>query len=176
MTSCVALVRGINVGRAKRIAMADLRGMVAGLGHSNVRTLLNSGNVVFEAKRANTGRIAAALREAIGRTFDIDAQVVVVTAAELREAIDENPLDVGDPARFLVAFTGDAAALESAAGLAAKNWAPETLALGKKTAYLGCANGILDSRLLQALTRELGETFTTRNWSTVLKLDAAASP
>ncbi len=63
MTECVALIRGINVGRGKRIAMADLRGMVAELGHTNVRTLLNSGNVLFQSKRPNAlpsaGSIAA---------------------------------------------------------------------------------------------------------------------
>jgi hypothetical protein len=58
MTECIALLRGINVGRAKRIAMADLRGLFVDLGHKEVRTLLNSGNVLFQCARPNTGKLA----------------------------------------------------------------------------------------------------------------------
>jgi uncharacterized protein (DUF1697 family) len=175
MTACVALIRGINVGRAKRIAMAQLRDMVEGLGHENVRTLLNSGNVVFDARRAHTGKIALALRKGIEERFGICAHVVVVTAAELRAAIDENPCMVEDPSRFLVAFVGDTSVLGSAAGLVGKAWAPETLAIGKRAAYIGCPNGIHDSKLMQAFSRATGESCTARNWSTVLKLSEAAA-
>ena len=62
MTRCIAFLRGINVGRAKRIAMADLRALIEGLGFSEVRTLLNSGNVVFDATRPDQGKIALAIQ------------------------------------------------------------------------------------------------------------------
>ena len=175
MTACVALIRGINVGRAKRIAMAELRDMVERQGHENVRTLLNSGNVVFDAKRANTAKIALALRKGIEERFGIAAHVVVVTAAELRATIDENPCKIDDPARFLVAFVDDPALLGSASGLAETGWAPETLAIGKRAAYIGCPTGIHDSKLLQAFSRATGGVSTARNWSTVLKLSEAAA-
>ena len=61
MTECIALLRGINVGRAKRIAMAQLRDLFVDLGHENVRTVLNSGNVLFRCGRANTGKLALAI-------------------------------------------------------------------------------------------------------------------
>jgi uncharacterized protein (DUF1697 family) len=86
MTVCVALLRGINVGKAKRIAMADLRALIEGLGYTDVRTLLNSGNVVFSASRGATAAIAAAIEKAIVARFGFSAAVVVVTAKEL-EAI-----------------------------------------------------------------------------------------
>ena len=65
MSRCIALLRGINVGRAKRIAMADLRELVAGFGHANVRTVLNSGNVLFDAARGDPARLAATIEAAI---------------------------------------------------------------------------------------------------------------
>ena len=175
VTECVALIRGINVGRAKRVAMSDLRDMVAGLGHANVRTLLNSGNAVFDAKRASTGKLALDIRKGIKDAFDISARVVVLTAAELRATVAANPLQVGDPSRFLVAFVTVPEALENAKTLAGESWAPERLALGTRAAYIWCANGILESRLLQAFVRATGESVTTRNWSTVMKLNAAVS-
>ena len=173
MTECIALLRGINVGRAKRIAMSDLRDLVTGLGHRNVRTLLNSGNVVFEAKGARPGKLAIDIRAAIEEECGVSAHVVVVTAADLRAAIDENPLPVADPPRFLVAFVADPVQLEGAKALVAKSWAPERMAVGSRAAYLWCPNGSIESKVLKAFVRATGETATTRNWATVLKLDSA---
>lgn len=177
MTECVALLRGINVGRAKRVAMADLRELVAGLGHANVRTVLNSGNVVFGAARGDTGALAAAIAAGIEARFGFASRVVVVTAAELAAIVQENPLlDVGtNPSRLLVAFVAQPAALDAAVPLLREAWAPDALAVGRRAAYLWCADGVIGSRLSQAFGRQFGETATTRNWSTVLKLQAAAS-
>jgi uncharacterized protein (DUF1697 family) len=80
MTECIALFRGINVGRAKRIAMSELRSLVVGLGHENVRTLLNSGNVLFRCARPNTGRLALAIQNAMADSCGISASVTVITA------------------------------------------------------------------------------------------------
>ena len=63
MSTCIALIRGINVGKNKRLAMADLREMMADLGHTNVRTLLNSGNVVFQSKNSNSAKIGRGHRK-----------------------------------------------------------------------------------------------------------------
>lgn len=177
MTECIALIRGINVGKAKRIAMADLRGLVAGLGHGNVRTLLNSGNVVFQATRPNTNKIGVSIQAGIQSEFGISAQVVVVTAAELSNIVQHNPLlDVAtDPARFLVAFVSQPGVLAKVAPLVKEPFAPDQLAIGAQAAYLWCANGILESKLLKAFVRATGDTATTRNWTTVLKLYAIAS-
>jgi uncharacterized protein (DUF1697 family) len=70
MTQCIALLRGINVGRAKRVPMADLRALVEGLGFSNVRTLLNTGNVVFETPRPGVAKISTLIEGAIQRNSD----------------------------------------------------------------------------------------------------------
>lgn len=176
MTPCIALLRGINVGRAKRIAMADLRDLVTGLGHTNVRTLLNSGNVVFEAKRAGATKLASGIQAAIASSFGISSNVVVITAADLAAIVQDNPLRerIADPSRFLVAFAMSPAVLARITPLIEESWTPDRLAIGMRAAYISCAGGILESRLLAAVTRLAGETATTRNWSTVLKLQAAA--
>jgi uncharacterized protein (DUF1697 family) len=177
MGTCIALLRGINVGKAKRIAMADLKKLVAGLGHKHVRTLLNSGNVVFEAPRAGTGKIARELEQAIETRFGFGVKVVVITAAELAAVVDENPLRsvVRNPARCLVAFTATPATLAKIVPLTEVSWPADQLAIGPRAAYLWCAEGILKSELATAFLRFAGDAATTRNWATVLKLQALAS-
>src|SRR5271156_1985994 len=115
MSECIALIRGINVGRNKRVAMADLRVMMVDLGHSNVRTLLNSGNVLFQSKRPNVAKIAASIEAAINETCGFSAAVTVITAQELDRIVNENPLLhlVDDHARHLVAFVTHSKHLET---------------------------------------------------------------
>jgi len=177
-TRCVALLRGVNVGRARRVAMADLRRLAEDLGHTGVGTLLNSGNLVFTAMSPDTGEHASRLRTAIVRECGFDAPVVVVTAAELAAVVREDPLGgiADDPARYLVAFVPDAGSLEALRRLLDEPWSPEAVALGRRAAYLWCARGVADSRLAQACLRLGGEGITTRNWTTVLKLMEAVGP
>ena len=85
----VALIRGINVGRAKRVAMADLRSLVEDLGYSNVCTLLNSGNVVFTALGGSAVNLAPGIEEALVTKLGVSAKVIVLTAAELASSGDE---------------------------------------------------------------------------------------
>jgi uncharacterized protein (DUF1697 family) len=172
----VALIRGINVGKAKRVAMVDLRALVESLGYRDVRTLLNSGNVVFTAPgtgEAGAGpRIEAAMTERLG----VSARVTVLTAAELAAAVAENPLlaVAGDPARLLVSVLSNPADRQRLEALARQDWAPEAFALGTRVAYLWCAGGILDSSLNAAVNRVLGDATTARNWATLTKLLALA--
>jgi uncharacterized protein (DUF1697 family) len=172
----IALIRGINVGRAKRVAMADLRTLVQELGYGDVRTLLNSGNVVFTAGAAK-GDPAARIETALASTLGVSASVVVLTAAQLGAAVNDNPLGeiATDPSRLLVAFCRSSAQLKSLTPLKKEKWGAEVLAVGSQAAYLWCAGGIIESRLALAIGRILGDAVTTRNWSTVLKLRALAA-
>lgn len=174
MTTFTALLRGINVGRAKRVAMADLRRLFADLGYADVRTLLNSGNVVFAAKSPDAVGHARAIRAAIEREFGFTAPVIVVTAAALAAILLENPLRdaADDPARHLVAFVQDPRTLDLSKPLLARSWSPEAFALGKRAAYLWCAGGVADSEIVKAFTRLTGATATTRNWTTASKIQA----
>ncbi len=173
MNRQVALIRGINVGKAKRVAMGDLRAMVEGLGYTDVHTLLNSGNVVYTVPPRVKGDPAARIQEGIAGKLGVSARVLVVTAEDMSTVIADNPIgDVGDPSRFLVSFLSDPADLAKLKPLAEQDWAPDALALGKRVVYLWCAKGILESDAAKAVGKALGDAATARNWATVLKLDA----
>ena len=168
----VALIRGINVGRAKRVAMADLRAMVEGLGYRNVRTLLNSGNVVFTGSRAAPETIASRIEKALERKIGVSARVIVLSAAELARIVEENSL-VGiatNPSRLLVVVFGEVANRKLVEPLLKENWRPDGLALGGRAAYMWCPKAMLESRLPVAVGRVLGDAVTTRNWATIMKL------
>jgi uncharacterized protein (DUF1697 family) len=170
----VALIRGINVGRAKRVAMADLRAIVEDLGYGDVRTLLNSGNVVFTARGTAARRAAAGIQAGLASRLGVSARVTVLTAAELAVVVAENPLcEVAtNPSRLLVTFLNDPACGLRLVPLAQLVWTPEVLALGARVAYVWCPEGLLASRLQDAISRVVGDAATTRNWGTVTKLHA----
>lgn len=174
----VALLRGINVGRAKRVAMEDLRALVAELGYGDVRTLLNSGNVVYTAPGVAPDEAAARIEAAIRARLGITSRVTVLTAAEVAAAVAGNPLgDVADnPSRLFVAVLRDPADRAKLEPLAERDWGREVLALGERVAYLWCPDGSTGSQLPEAVGRALGDAVTTRNWATLTKLHALAEP
>jgi len=171
------LLRGINVGRAKRVAMADLRALVEGLGYRDVRTLLNSGNVVFTAPPAVQGDPAARIEKSLEKRLGVSARVTVLTAAELAAIVKGNPLlgVAGDHSRLLVVVLNDAADRTKLQPLLKQEWAPDVLALGKRVAYVWCSEGILESRLAETISRLLRDASTARNWATILKRHALTS-
>nr|WP_295083397.1 DUF1697 domain-containing protein [uncultured Roseateles sp.] len=173
--ACVALLRGINVGKAKRIAMADLREILSEtLGFTEVRTLLNSGNALFTATPSQLSGAAAAIAAAIEQRCGFSVAVIVVSASELREVIAQNPLLARqpDPSQLMVAFLASAQTHAKLQALCQQDWGKEAFALGKRAAYLHCASGVIDSPLAKAFARATGEAATSRNWHTVLKLQA----
>ena len=173
----IAFIRGINVGRAKRVAMADLRKLVADLGYGDVRTLLNSGNIVFTTPRITAAKSAAArIETAMAKTLGVSARVFVLSAEDLAKAIAANPLAkiATEPSRFLVAIVDDPADLKELSRLKKQDWGGEALAIGQRVAYVWCPSGILASKLLVEVMRLLGDAATTRNWATMLKLAALA--
>ena len=168
----VAFIRGINVGRAKRVAMADLKAVLEDFGYTEVRTLLNSGNVVFTAPKDTPAEAAERIERALLLRLDVAARVVVLTAAELAKVVAENTLlDVADDhSKLLVAVPLNAADMPKLEPLLAQDWDDDAFALGKRAAYLWCTAGNLESRLAKAVSRALKEAVTTRNWATMLKL------
>jgi uncharacterized protein (DUF1697 family) len=173
----VALIRGINVGRAKRVAMADLRALFADLGYRDARTLLASGNVVFTADRSAGAKAARRIETAMAERLGVPARVTVLTAATLAEAIAANPLGAvaGDPARLLVAVLANPEARSKLEPLVSRDWTPEAVALGNGVAYLWCPNGVIASALAEVVSRIVGDGVTMRNWSTMTKLVALAT-
>ena len=174
----VALLRGINVGTAKRLAMEELRSLMTDLGYSEVRTLLNSGNVVFSSPARNgdpSRRIGAEIEKRLG----VRSRVTVLTAAELDVAVRGNSLVkvATHPSRLLVgvlASRDDRARLEP---LARQRWRRgERLALGERVCYLWCPDGVAKSRVMEEVEKVLGDAVTSRNWGTIQKLHGLLQP
>jgi uncharacterized protein (DUF1697 family) len=173
----IALLRGINVGKANRIAMADLRTLLEGLGFTGVSTLLNSGNAVFSASQGTSAGYAADISAAITRQLQRKVPVIVKSAQELDTIASANPWanSAPDPARLVVAFAQDNTLLAGLDAIRTLLVAPEEFVIGRHAAYLHCVSGILESKAGKALLGKAGQTVTTRNWATVLKLQALAS-
>ena len=177
MPTYIALLRGINVGKAKRVPMAELRALLGELGFTRVSTLLNSGNAVFRASKGTAPQLAAAIAAALLTRLNVDVPVIVKTSKELAAVIAGNPLatQAADHSSVLVAFTQETQTLAALGAIAALVVPPEQFALGQHAAYLHCVNGILESQAGAALLGKLGQSATSRNWATVLKLQALAS-
>ncbi len=170
----VALLRGINVGKAKRIAMADLRQLVEELGFGQVKTLLTSGNVVFTARPGDAITAADRIQTAIASTLGVFSRVTVISAAELARAIADDPLTkiAVDPSRMLFAVATDPLGMRALQPLAREDWVPEALALSDRIAWIWSPHGVLDSKAAAAINRALKDAVTMRNRATMQKLHA----
>lgn len=174
MPRFVALFRGINVGKAKRIAMVDLRALLTSMGYDNVQTLLNSGNAVFDSTGTASHKHATRIQTAVAESLGVDCLVVVKSARDMAQVVADNPLagQPLDPSRLLVALTPDSDALATLAPLGHSDWGHEKLHIGQHAAYVWCADGILQSKAAVALMKGLADNGTTRNWATVEKIHA----
>ena len=185
MASHVALLRGINVGGRNKVPMADLREVVASLGHTGVTTYIQSGNVLFDTAETDTARLAAALETAIGDRFGIWASVVVLSRDELAGVLAANPYqDEPNPKLVHVVFLNAdppedlldrIAAAESA--VAAKG-SRDTVQAAGRALFLHTPDGFGTSELAQVLFRIISPpakqkqalAATARNWATSTKL------
>lgn len=177
--SYVALLRGINVGKAKRISMADLRATVAGLGFEHVRTLLNSGNVVFTSPRPLSDNVGGRIETALEKRTGVWARVTMLTAPELAGIVRANPLAkvATNPSRYMVAVLTSASDRKLLTPLVKREWEGEAIALGERVAYFWVPNGITKSLIAVELARLLRDGVTTRNFATMSKLhDMLDSP
>jgi len=174
----VALFKGINVGKAKRIAMDDLRLLFGKLGYTDVQTLLNSGNAVFSAAAEPALKLAEQIRQAVLTKTGVDALVIVKSSKDVAAIVADNALGTvaTDPSRLLVAMTNDNKALKPVEALANASWGDDRIHVGKHAAYLWCANGVLESEALEALLKGLKGAGTTRNWTTLNKIHALMDP
>jgi uncharacterized protein (DUF1697 family) len=168
----VGLLRGVNIGRSTRVAMAELRALVEQLGYHGVRTILNSGNVVFAGPRAPATRVAGQVELALARHLGVTVRGVVLTARELAAAVAANPLVeiASDPSRLVLAVPSNPKGLVRIKPLLEKDWAPEAIAAGPRAAYFWCPGGFHDSPAAEAVRRAFGDSVTMRNWATVGKL------
>jgi uncharacterized protein (DUF1697 family) len=174
-TTHIALLRGVNNVGSRRVAMADLRAAFERLGFLDVRTLLNSGNVVFSKPRGRGEDVLAGVRRGLVAELGFTWFVAVLAGDDVVAAVRENPLakvGAANPSRMLVVVPGAASELARLKPLLKQRWGPEKLALGKRVAYLWCAEGVAASDLWPAVERALEGACTARNLATMTKLAA----
>lgn len=182
MPTHVALLRGINVGGQNKVAMADLREVVTALGHGDVATYIQSGNVVFSTEQTDTVALAAALERSIATSLSVPARVVVLSREELAQVARDNPYPAEpDPRAVHAVFLSGgplpdvAERVAAAQQLAAQQGSRDGAQLIGRTIFLHTPDGYGRSDLAAALVK-LGQkktdtvTGTARNWATVTKL------
>ena len=178
LTTHIALLRAVNVGGRGKVAMADLRKLLADLGFEAPQSLLQSGNLTFRSELAGAALEALLEREAKAR-LDLATDFIVRTAAEWDRVVAANPFPAmakDDPSHLVVMplkVTPDAAGLE-----ALRAWIPgrEAIEATDRDLYITYPDGIGTSKLTGAvIERRVGTRGTARNWNTVTKLAALAA-
>jgi uncharacterized protein (DUF1697 family) len=184
MPTHVALLRGINVGGRNKVAMADLRQVVASLGHADVATYIQSGNVVFSTAETDTAALAEALEQAIAAALGVRVRVVVVSREELAQVMRDNPYsDEPNPKAVHAVFLGAAPGPDVADSVADARRQAEQKQQGTRdtaqvigrTIFLHTPDGFGRSELAALITsggrgRAAHLAGTARNWATVTKL------
>ena len=176
MAAYVALLRGVNLAGHKMVAMADLRAMLTDLGFAEPRSLLQSGNLVFQARAQASTRLERVLEQEAQRRLDLETEFHVRTAAEWQIIIKRNPFPDAarkDPGHLLLMCFKDAPAPKDVKALQAAIKGREVVRAVGRQAYFIYPDGVGTSRLTTALIdKTLGLRGTARNWNTVLKLGA----
>jgi uncharacterized protein (DUF1697 family) len=171
----IALLRGVNLGGANRVAMADARAALETAGFSNVRSLLQSGNFVFGAEQLEDAKLEARAEVALQERLGLKTEVIVRDPAAWRAMIAANPFPeaaVSDPARLVAVVLKTAPLAEAEAALAAIPGPEQARVIGRE-AFIWYPQGQADTKVAgAALDRALGARGTGRNWNTVLKLAA----
>lgn len=172
MPRYVALLRGINVGGSTRIGMAALRELVAGLGHGDVRTYLQSGNVLFDSERGPEG-LAGEIEGRITAELGLDVRVLVRTGDDMERVFAGHPFLSGEPdlTRLHVTFLAEVPAPERLGLLETPSGETVAFTLDGREIYLHYPDGYGRTKFNNAfIERRLGVVATTRNWRTVTAL------
>ena len=176
MTTFVALLRAVNVGSHKPVAMSALRDFAIGLGYSDVRTLLQSGNIVFRTETRSANVLERILEGEAKLRLGLETDFFVRSAKDWKVLVDLNPFPDAarrDPSHLVVMFLKDAPSVESLAALRAAIRGPEVVNIEGKQAYVIYPDGIGRSRLTNSVIEvKLGTRSTGRNWNTVIKAAA----
>lgn len=175
-TTYAALLRGINVGGAKKVPMAELRTLMEGLGYGDVRTYLQSGNAVFSSDGGDEDSLAAELSGAIEEHFGFGVGVLVREHAYLRAVREACPFPAAEleAKQLHVTYFSQPVDAERFASVEPAAFLPEEFRLGDRVLYLYAPDGLGRSKLAEVLAKPRllkGVLATTRNWNTVVKLE-----
>lgn len=174
MTAVIAMLRAVNLTTHNRIKMDVLRDLCVALKLRNPETYVQSGNVVFSTSERDLGRVAKRIENAIERNCGFRTNVIVRTAAEMRDVIARNPFAKRsgiEPGKFLVLFLGGDPDPEAQAKAHSIKADPEEFRLLGREVYIYFPNGMGRSKLsTAALERALKTPGTGRNWNSVTKM------
>jgi uncharacterized protein (DUF1697 family) len=172
MPTQIAFLRGINLGSRNRIAMPALREALADAGFEDVRTYVQSGNIILSSRK-KPDAVARELRKLVKKRFGLELHVAVRTRAELAKVVERNPLGkvAKDPKRYQVTFLAKRPSAAVKRALEAAVVEPEQLAVQGREVYAWHPKGVARSKLWSLLAGpKLGVDATSRNWTTVTKL------
>jgi uncharacterized protein (DUF1697 family) len=176
MTIHIALLRAINVGGRNLVAMSDLRQLFTDLGFREAKTLLQSGNVVFESPQKAEAEVERRLEKEIAERLGVAADFIVRSAKEWKHIVARNPFPKQakeDPGHLLVDFLKIAPSTENVRSLRSAIKGQEIVRGDEKQLYIVYPDGVGRSKLTATLIeRKLETRGTARNWNTVLKLAA----
>ena len=179
MTIQIALLRAVNVGGNAKVPMAALRDMAEKSGLKNARTLLQSGNLLFDAGTKAPAACEKLLETACAKTFGLKTEIYVRTRSDFEEVVARNPFPAearDDPGHLVVLFMREAPDRGAILTLQAAIKGREQIRGDGRHAYVTYPDRIGDSKLTPAvIERHLGQAGTARNWNTVGKLLAAAA-
>lgn len=170
----IALLRGINVGGRKAVRMADLVTLMHSLHAANVRSYLQSGNLVFDHDLAAPEEPSRRIERAIKRKLGLDVSVIIRTAEEMRSIVASNPLlkwPEIDVEKLHVTFLKDIPSVPDTSYFDKVKDRDEQVRIKGREVYLYCPNGYGRTKLTNlAIEKKLGTASTTRNWRTVKAL------
>jgi len=172
MPRYIAFLRGINLGSKRRVGMKELRAVLEEAGYDDVRTLLQSGNVVLTSQ-VGRERLESDLAKKLGDAFGFEISVIARTRAELADVISADPFsgEADDPARYQVSFLSSEPGRDRVEELEEAAVPPERVAVRGREVYAWHPGGVGRSELAKLITeRRLGVGVTARNWRTVTKL------
>ena len=174
MTTDIALLRAINVGGRGKVAMSDLRDLMAGLGFDDARSLLQTGNLVFDGGGRKAAELETLLEREASAQLGLRTDFLVRTAAEWKRVVSENPFEdeaERDPGHLVVIFLKSAPKAADVRALQAAITGPEVLRAKGPQLYATYPDGIGRSKLTIArIESKLGTRGTGRNWNTVMKI------
>lgn len=178
MPTWVALLQGVNIGAKKRIAMGDLRSIIAALGGQDVRTYVNSGNAVFNHAERDATRLEADLEAALREHLGMDVSAILRAGPDLARVVAENPFPqaVADPKTIHVLFLRDTPAIEDIDAAEEMETGADRIAIHRREVYAYLPNYTSGATVdLMKIGKALGVDATDRNWNTVTKLATLAT-
>ena len=176
MNTFIALFRGINVGGNNILPMKELTAILTGLGLRDVKTYIQSGNVVFRSEKSDIAELSKEITAAVDKSHGFAPRVLLLPLEELKKAIDSNPFPEGesDPKTLHLFFLSSAPAAPDFASLEKNKAASEKFRLIGAVFYLHAPDGIGRSKLATSVEKAMGVAATARNWRSVTQILAMA--